>query len=281
MNQLPPAVPPEFSHYRDVRYLATGGQKQVFSATCDKHGSIVLKLFQAGTDKARFEREVSAVQQLGSQNIPAILEWGMLGKDGQQGPYVVEPFVPGGSIQQHIEAGSLQDHNIIQLAHDVLSVLTLTEQKGIVHRDIKPANLLLHADTSAIWVLDFGIVRHLDRTALTVGPMGPCTPGFAPPEQFNALVSDIDVRSDLFALGVTLYTCVERRNPYLDGATSHTEVFQRMQSTQLPRLSREPDGLTGFTDLVAALTQLRRTNRPRTAAAALEWLNDLLAQRAQ
>lgn len=281
MNQQPPAVPHEFARFQDIRYLAAGAQKHVYSATCDRYGSVVLKLFQQGTDMARFEREISAVEQLGSPNIPAILEWGMFGPEGRQGPYVVEPFVPGGSIQQHLEAGSLQDHNIVRLAHDVLSVLTLTEQKGIVHRDIKPANLLLHADTGAIWVLDFGIARHLDRTALTVGPMGPCTPGFAPPEQVNALAAEIDVRSDLFALGVTLYTCVERKNPYVDGVADRMEIFQRMQATQLPRLSREPDGLNGFTDLVAAMTQLRRTNRPRTAAEALEWLNELLAQRVQ
>lgn len=274
-----PVLPSELSRYRDAQFIASGGQKIVFRAVCDNNGPVVVKLFRSDTDMARFERELSAVTELQCSRIPQILEWGLLGENGQQAPYVVEPFIPGGSIQQHLDAGSLQDENILQIAFDVLSVLTLTEQKGIVHRDIKPANLLLHATTSEVWLLDFGIVRHLDRTALTVGPMGPCTPGYAPPEQFNAIAADIDVRSDLYALGVTLHTCVEGRNFFVAGAADRMDVFQRMQTVMLPRLSREPAGLAGFTDLVAAMTQSRRTNRPRTAIEALDWLNELLTQR--
>ncbi|MEC3766891.1 serine/threonine protein kinase [Cupriavidus sp. SS-3] len=281
MNNVAPELPADLARYRDARFIASGGQKHVFSATCEKNGPVVVKLFKADTDMARFKRELSAVTELQCPLTPSILEWGLIDYQGQSAPYVVEPFIPGASIQQHLDAGSLQDDNILQIAKDVLSVLTLTEQKGIVHRDIKPANLLLHSDTSEVWLLDFGIVRHMDRTALTVGPMGPCTPGYAPPEQFNAVAAEIDVRSDIFALGVTLHTCVVGQNPFWAGAADGMEVFQRMQTMQLPRLSREPAGLTGFADLVAAMTQPRRTNRPRTAVEAKDWLDDLLAQRSK
>jgi len=278
MHALAPELPDEFRRFRDLHFLATGGQKTVFRATCPQHGAIVLKLFNAGADMARFERELSAVQRVQCALTPAILEWGMTQRSGQPVPYVVESFIPGASIQQHLDARSLQDHNIVQMAADILAVLTLTERQGIVHRDIKPANLLLHADTGQVWLLDFGIARHLDRTALTVGPIGPCTAGYAPPEQFNAVAGEIDVRSDLFALGVTLHTCIEGRNFYWEGAPDYTEVFQRVQSIPLPPLTRTPCGLQGFGDLVATLTQIRRSHRPRSAAEARDWLNELLSQ---
>ncbi|CAJ92031.1 non-specific serine/threonine protein kinase [Cupriavidus necator] len=271
-------LPAEFQRFQNLHFIASGGQKIVFRGTCPQHGAIVLKVFNPGTDMARFERELSAVQRIQCPLTPTILESGMTRQGGQPIPYVVESFIPGASIQQHLDAGSLQDPNVVRLATDILQVLTLTEQRGIVHRDIKPANLLLHADTGAIWLLDFGIARHLDRTALTVGPIGPCTAGFAPPEQFNALAAEVDVRSDLFALGVTLHTCIEGRNFYCEGARDHVEVFQRVQSVPLPRLTREPCGVAGFADLVMALTQIRRSHRPHSAAEARDWLAELLVQ---
>ena len=87
-----------------------------------------------------------------------------------------------------------------------LNVATAVERlwaKRIVHRDIKPANIV-KAATDRFVLVDVGLARHLDRSALTAPGAAPCTPGYASPEQALGR-RNLTINSDVFSLGVTLY----------------------------------------------------------------------------
>jgi serine/threonine-protein kinase len=103
----------------------------------------------------------------------------------------------------------------------------------------------------------------------------PHTLGYAPLEQLNCLKAEIDTRSDLFSLGVTLYECIEGVNPYTSGATSADEVIHRMDTVICPEVSRQVDNKGDLKDLITAMTRQKRMHRISTAAEAYEWMREI------
>jgi serine/threonine-protein kinase len=107
----------------------------------------------------------------------------------------------------------------------------LLEDMNIVHRDIKPENNIVSDDGKA-YFLDFGIDSMLGAPSLTATEAlaGPHTPGYAAPERFNNLKSDIDSRADLFSIGVATYERLSGKNPFREGATSQLGILQHYRS---------------------------------------------------
>ena len=79
------------------------------------------------------------------------------------------------------------------------------------------------------WLLDFGIARHLDKESITAsGAMfGPASAGYAPPEQFRNIKTEIDIRTDLFAIGVVAYEALTGSHPFLQGAKDRVDAYRR------------------------------------------------------
>jgi serine/threonine-protein kinase len=167
---------------------------------------------------------------------------------------------------------------LLRLGLQILEILVEAEKLRIVHRDIKPDNLIREANGN-YWLIDFGLARHLDLTSLTAtaAMFGKFTPGYAPPEQFRNQKLEIDVRCDLFGLGVTLYEAATGVNPYTQGVRDYLEVFRRVQGPPLPPLRLGFPSAQSFGDLVSALTQPRRDHRPATAQVAYEWMKTICA----
>jgi serine/threonine-protein kinase len=161
----------------------------------------------------------------------------------------------------------------------VLEALASAETVRIVHRDVKPENIM-QDPAGNYWLLDFGIARHLDLVSLTptINAFGVGTPGYASPEQFRNMKRDIDNRSDLFALGVALFECVEGVNPLRDGARDNREILHRTETRPLPQISRSVDRAGGLSQLVLAMTRVHRDHRPATAAVALQWIREICAR---
>ncbi len=99
--------------------------------------------------------------------------------------------------------------------------------------------------------------------------------GYAPPEQYRNKKVDIDGRTDLFALGVTMVEGLSGRHPFRDGARDGGEVVRRIEMgpLALPSIPADHDGRLG--DFLSALTQRRMDCRPASAAEALSWLQEL------
>lgn len=249
----------------------------MFRAKHESHGAVVLKLFHPNADVERARREILAVQQIVCDRIPKVLDAGIVRLPIGDLIWLIEVFVDARSLRHWLRLDTaLGDVTILTLAKGILEALAAAEAASIVHRDVKPENILMHGDGTSCLV-DFGLSRHLNLDSVTPSGnfIGACTPGYAPPEQFRNLKGEIDSRTDLFGLGITLYECVERRNPYLDGVRDQLEIFRRVETSPLPRLSRSLGRGSDFSDLILAMTRIRRDHRPRTAKDALDWIESI------
>ena len=159
----------------------------------------------------RFLREGYVANKIEHPGAVAILDDDVM-DDGT--PFLVMELLTGESLRQLLERGTLDLDEALRVTADVLDVLAIAHEKGIVHRDLKPDNLFQTTDGS-IKVLDFGIARlreqsrstHETQSGTTMG-----TVGFMPPEQARGLTDQIDARSDVWAIGATLYSLLSGRS---------------------------------------------------------------------
>jgi serine/threonine-protein kinase len=253
----------------------------VFAAQHIDDGPVVLKLLLKESGGERLEREVLAAQLVHCDHVPRIYATGDLATPIGDCIWLREQRVLGTTLRVRLDAGALDFSSVIRLGVQLLSTLAQAEAKRIVHRDIKPENVMVD-NAENFWVLDFGLARHLDLESLTATRhhFGVGTCGYSAPEQMRNKKSRIDGRADLFAVGVLLYECVTGANPFFVGARDQLEVLRRVEQQMLPRVRLSTDRAGAFADLVAALTQKYATQRPRSVAAALAWINEIAAAQA-
>ena len=273
-----PWVTAQFPDLANVARLGQGGQKVVYSGTHPQDGAVVLKLIKPNQDAARVAREVLAAKQARCPRIPEILADGsIVGPTGETIVWVRERRIDGQTLRELLQGGPLSIRVALALAIDVLEALEAAERARIVHRDVKPENLLIDPSGRG-WLVDFGLARFLDMTSLTgnqpFGGVG--TLGYAPPEQYQNRKKEIDVRADLFALGVTLFEALHGAHPYRDGARDGREVLRRIEQTPLPARRHADDKKGKLQDFIRTLTQRRREHRPSSASEALSWAREIL-----
>lgn len=271
-------VQTHFPGLSGISHLGGGGQKVVFSAIHPRSGDVVLKLINPGQSDEATGREILAVQSVQSPRVPRILDHGRVQAPFGEIVWLLEQRIIGQTVREILRGGPLQTTQVLRLGLHVLEALVKAEQVRIVHRDVKPDNIMLAGNE--YWLLDFGIARHLTLQSLTATGQiwGKFTLGYSPPEQCRNLKPDIDGRSDLFALGVTLYECATGRQPFWDPPANQLEVLKRVENTLLPPLNLSFASGAEFRDLVDALTQKRRDLRPRSAAEALVWMQEICAR---
>jgi serine/threonine-protein kinase len=260
--------------------LSQGGQKEVFSGNHPTDGSVVIKLYYPQTDIDRIVREIQAVQTVDSSRVPKIFEVGIKSSSVGDVIWLREERIAGDSLRQVIQQkGSLAPLQVLLLGMQMLEALADAEKVRIVHRDVKPENIIID-DFGNAWLLDFGLARHLDLASLTATSnyFGACTPGYAPPEQFKNRKSEIDGRADLFALGVTLYECVEGINPFINQTNNLTEILDRVETTHLPKISKNVDKKGVFRDLVYVMTRQRPDHRLARVMEAFTWIQEICTE---
>jgi serine/threonine protein kinase/Tfp pilus assembly protein PilF len=207
--------------------------------------------------RERFVREARAAAALRHENIATVYQFGMRLETGQY--FYAMELIEGETLDERVHrAGPLDARSAIGIAEQVTSALAAAEKQGLVHRDLKPANLMLvNADgpevtgsdqarskrsriralrkrgIPVVKIIDFGLAKAFhtatDPKSLThdrfVG-----TPAFASPEQFDH--SALDVRSDIYSLGETLWFALTGKTPF----ASHTlsEIHRAQKSNALP-----------------------------------------------
>jgi len=253
--------------------LKRGGQKMVFSTIHQQYGNVVVKLFFE--INSRSQREIRISESVSFNCVPIIYETGQVIYESTETLYVIEQRVEGEELRKRIER---KEHftltEAVNFLEQGLLFIQQLESNKIVHRDIKPENIILTLQ-GKVFFLDFGIARILGVSSLTnTGAIvGPHTPGYAAPEQFNNLKSDIDSRADLFSLGVVTYECITGQNPFSEGATSHMEILQRTETVSPVSFQIIGDTQQQFMGLLSSLMGKFPSRRPSNAIQALDWLN--------
>lgn len=265
-----------FPPLSDFRRIGGGGQKWVLGATHPAHGRIVLKLFHPQTtDPDRPPREARAGEILDSPLVPSVFETGVTDSPFGEVIWIYEELVDGRTLREII-GEDIDSDRLLRWGRTLLGILAEAEENDIVHRDVKPRNIIID-DEDRSWLVDFGLARHLDLKSLTAteASRGVGTPGYSPPEQFMNMKGRIDHRSDLFGLGVTLYECVEGTNPFIEGAESRNQVFERVLNNQLPAIEEPLVESGAFQGLLLAMTRREQEHRPRSVREALDWMEDV------
>jgi predicted Ser/Thr protein kinase len=205
-------LPPSPDHYQLVGRLGQGGAGAVYLARDRRLGRLVAMKYLREARPAeveRFLREARFAARLNDPGIVQIYEAGEI--DGL--PYIAMQYIRGGSLA----SAELDEAGLVRVALQVAGALAHAHDEGIVHRDIKPENILLD-DEGRAYVTDFGIARDLrEELGATISHDGQIlgTPALMAPEQARGAVSDIDARTDVYALGATLYSKLAGRPPFL------------------------------------------------------------------
>ena len=173
--------------------------------------------------RERFVREARAAGRL---NHPGIVTVHDVGEDPETGlMYIAMEHVEGRDLKQILSTGhTFRPSEAARIAADVAVALDYAHSLGVVHRDVKPANIILTADGTAK-ITDFGIAR-LETSNLTVDGQFIGTPNFMSPEQITG--KGIDGRSDIFSLGVVLFTLLTGQRPF-GGDTMHEVTLRIVQ----------------------------------------------------
>ena len=171
------------------------GQREVLSCALNNGERVALKLFKkAKKAEDRLNREVAAIVKLGSKYVPLIHSFGIRPVAGNDKLFVVESWIDGDLYENTLKTQPNQPLiDALKFGRFLLNACRDFEQKDLVHRDIKPKNLMTDKSGKQ-WVIDFGIVRHLDLESVTETEQsfGLGTFGYGAPEQMRNIKAEIN-----------------------------------------------------------------------------------------
>lgn len=242
--------------YRIDGLLGQGGFGAVYLAyDLNLDGRVAIKesLDPALQTGATFRREASMLFKLEHPNLPTVLDWFSVPGEGQ---YLVMRYIAGQDLGTLIEArnGGLPETQVLEWIRQVCDALIYLHSQNppIIHRDIKPANIRITPAGKAVLV-DFGIAKPYDPGSRTTVVARAGTPGYTPPEQYKQ--SGTDVRSDVYALGATLYKL-------LTGVTPPDSLDVSIGEATVTPVSEINSGISeNISEAVARAIQVNRSKR--------------------
>lgn len=208
------AVPTQIGDYEVLGEIARGGMGVVYRVRQGQR-ELALKLILSDElspdERARFEREAVSAAQLRHPGVVNVID---LGQHAGR-PYLVMDLLEGDSLQTLLKRGGpLEPAEAVRLVTGVARAAAHAHAQGVVHRDIKPDNVILRPDGQPV-LTDFGLAyqqddkERLTRTGTMLG-----TPNYMPPEQADGQVQRIGPRSDVYALGATLFALIRGTPPF-------------------------------------------------------------------
>ena len=269
--------------YTIERELTGGGMALVFMGEDhDLERKVVVKVLPpelaATVSAERFRREILTVARLQHPHIVPILKAGEV--DGL--PYFVMPYVDGESLDIRLRrTGPLSVRETMAVMKDVARALAFAHERGVVHRDIKPGNILLASGSAT--VTDFGVAKALStarrsgetnktKNGLTNTGMSLGTILYMAPEQ-AAGDPNIDGRADIYALGIAAYEMLSGTAPFANLGPREM-LTARLTQAPPPLSTYRKDVPLGLERLIAKCLAIDPANRPQTATALVEMLED-------
>ncbi len=263
--------------------LGQGGMGEVYQAhhaMMRRPTAVKLMLNQDdAADLARFEREVVLTCQLTHPNTVALYDFGRT-EDGRI--YYAMEYLEGLPLDALLKTyGPLPAGRVVYLLAQASGALAEAHGKGVIHRDLKPANLFVAQRGGVpdfIKVLDFGLAKHFDKQpgdlAITMGNVMSGTPAYMSPEVLGQK-SEIDGRSDLYAMGCILYELLTGKPPFMAGAMFDLLRMHLEQTPELPSL-RNPSAQVPA-DLEAVVMRALAKDPAQRQQSAAQLRRELLA----
>jgi len=282
-----------FDHYRVVTHtdgtpleLGRGAMGITFKAFDTVLGNeVALKVIDARIAahpeaRERFLREARAAARLRHPNIASVFYYGTRKSDGQC--FYAMELVEGETLETRLRhSGPLPPALALEVITQAARALVALETHGLVHRDLKPANLMLvEGPELTVKMIDFGLAKAAataeSESDITHGGFVG-TPSFASPEQFTN-TSVVDVRSDLYSLGITLWEMLTGQTPFRG---TPLEVMYQHQHAPLPLdlLEAIPQPVVVLLDALLEKDPGRRFQTPADLLNAIPTITDAIDAR--
>ncbi len=277
MDDLRPEDPRQIGPYWLEGRLGSGGMGNVYLGRSPGGRHVAIKVIRAelardAEFRARFAREVTAMRKVSGIFTVAVVDADLHAPT----PWLATSYVAGPSLADEVEAhGPLSPGVVLMLAAGLAEGLVAIHAAGLVHRDLKPSNVLLAEDGPRL--IDFGISRSMDSSALTRTGMVMGSPGFMSPEQARG--HEAGPPSDIFSLGAVLAFAATGKEPF--GSGSGEVLLDRVVSGEpdtddVPRrirplvercMIKDPRRRPTAAQLLAELSTAQSATRTQPAAA--------------
>lgn len=253
-----------FGHYQLRKLIGRGGMGEVYEAYDTKTDRVVaLKVLphhmaQDETFQARFRRESQAAAGINDPHVVPIHGYGEI--DGRL--YLDMRLIEGRNLGTMLEEADkpLGAEFAVMVVTQVANGLDGAHKLGLIHRDIKPSNILI-TGRDFVYLIDFGLARTAGETGLTTAGSTLGTLAYMAPERFEG--SEVDARSDIYALTCVLYECLTGLRPY--PADSLEQQIAGHMVSPVPRPSDVDPRLAAFDDVVAKGMAKKPEKRYQTA----------------
>ena len=220
------------SRYRVIRLLGQGGMGVVYLVhDLELNRDIALKFIRAPFIEGshlleRFKREIQLSSDITHPNVLRVYDLG----ESEGTRFLTMQYVPGEDLASIIRReGKLPIERILSIFRQICEGLAAAHDKGVLHRDLKPQNIMVDEETHA-YIMDFGLAKVVDRSGITRTGEFMGSPAYMSPEQVKG--ETLDLRSDIYSLGMVLYEMITGRRPYEEG--SAYEIMMRRLNTPPP-----------------------------------------------
>lgn len=226
-------------------------------------------------DLARFRREAKVAAQMEHPNIAPVYDLG----ESEGRHYIVMKLIEGMTLDRaFFQPGAPADpRDVVAAVRDAARGVGFAHARNAIHRDLKPTNIML--DTGKIvYVMDFGLAKSMHSVGITVAGarliLG--TPGYMAPEAATGMVETVDIRSDVFSLGATLYALLTGR--LIFSGTAPMDILQHSLKDAIPRVrALRPDLPAPLDEVLARATSRDKAARHADGGAFAEALDGVLA----
>lgn len=246
-------------NYQVEKLLGEGGVGQVYLATHIQLGrKVAIKVLNPALVnhqevKDRFRQEATTLSSLQHLNIVTLYDY----LENEKGLFLIMEYVEGHPLDEYLQkvSGPLNEKRALDIFYQILDGFAYAHARGIVHRDIKPSNILIGLDGQAK-ILDFGIAKILknDKPAMTKAGARIGTVLYMSPEQVKG--ENLDARSDIYSLGVTLWEMLTGKSPYNENIETEFTIYNKILNENLPKAKdfypSVPDYLQKIIEVAAA-----------------------------
>ena len=260
--------------YRILKVIGIGGMAVVFEAMdMLMRRNVAVKMLKDDINNdvqsvKRFINESKAVAMLSHPNIVNIYDVSV--KDDRK--YIVMELVDGITLKNYIlKKGVLSFHEVISITEQILMALEHAHSKGIVHRDIKPQNIMMLKNGS-VKVADFGIAKLPNAETVTMTDKAIGTVFYISPEQASG--KQIDRRSDIYSLGVTMYEMATGKLPFVADSPVSVAIMQ-VKNTPRPPRELNPNIPVGLEQVILGAMEKNPDNRFQSASQMLRHIAQL------